>query len=204
VDNTNTLVWQHTVSNGPARMLVVGVSIRDGSKPVSNVEFAGVPLTFRVARNHSSDDNRVEIWTLANPPVTTGNIVVDIGSGVRVAAGAASFTGVSGIAGTQTNSGTNSSPSMGGLLGGPSTLIVDVVAANGDALSATESGSDQTQRWGNPPLRTGTSDGDIVAGGSTQPGALLLPSTSWSLGTSQPWSLASITLDRQGVGCGLL
>jgi hypothetical protein len=177
-------------------MLVVGVSIRDGNKSVTSATFNGVPLAFLGAQNSPGNQNRVEIWYLANPDVTTANVRVDLDSGVRVAGGAVSLTSVAPLpGGFQSASGNSALPAILSLLGSPADVVLDTLAANGDAYSAAPDpllGTDQTERWN---TGTGTGGGDIIGAGSTQPGSLLLGSSNWTLGTSKPWSLGAVTLN---------
>src|SRR3972149_3113909 len=77
----SSLTWSHTVtSTGADRILVVGVSIRNGSsQTVSSVTYNGVafpPVLGGVATNGTVLRN--ELWYLLNPATGTNNVVVTL------------------------------------------------------------------------------------------------------------------------------
>lgn len=191
-DSNGPLVWSHTIFPGAGRILVVGISIAGDVQVSGTVTYAGVNMTQAGARNGPGNQNRVEMWYLMNPPVGTGNIVANLTASTNVVGGAASFTGVAASAPAfSSDSGTGTTASNGNLLGSlGSTLVVDTLVAQGSADPAAPDPS-QTQRW---YARTGGGAGNVLGAGSTEPGQLLLPSDSWSLSSSSPWALASVTL----------
>jgi hypothetical protein len=188
------------VLNSNNRFLVVGVSIRN--QQATSVTYGGVPLTLAGTRDGSSS-LRVEMWTLTNPPVGTANVTVSLTGSANVVGGAVSMAGISAsspVAGFSANDDSGSSTaSVGGLLGSSQQLWLNTLAVrlttDPDDVTASPQ-SPQVQHWNN---RSGTNNGDVLGGGSSKYGNLLLPSVSWDLSATgsdaRPWVLGVLILN---------
>jgi cellulose synthase/poly-beta-1,6-N-acetylglucosamine synthase-like glycosyltransferase/transposase-like protein len=95
VASSTTLQWSHKINANNNTILVVGIALRNGIA-VTNVTFGAQTFTFRKF-SQVSTDARSEIWTLANPTVSTNNITVTTGSATSITAGAVAYTGVTGV-----------------------------------------------------------------------------------------------------------
>lgn len=189
--NASTLRWSHTIGYGENRLLLVTTAHCDGKKTVASVTYRGIPLTEIGVTNGDSDANSCSIWKLVAPPIGTGEMVVTLNSSLRAAAGATSFFGVDQAdpIGTVATSSGKDLPVGLMLSAAAGQVIVDVLAANGEAVSA-DPGANQFQKWN---LQTGTSGGEIIGGSSVKSGAQNV-STSWTLAQGKPWALAAVAL----------
>src|SRR5262245_16341287 len=91
-----TFTLPHTVGVGNDRILIVGVSTFNSAKTVTAMTYAGQPMT-RIGfldGGTGSNDRRMEMWRLVNPPMGTANVVVTMSSASKTVVGAASFFGV--------------------------------------------------------------------------------------------------------------
>jgi len=189
---TSSLSWSHTVGAGSDRLLLVATSHRDGNKQVTAISYGGASLTRLGAQNGPGNGNRVELWYLIAPAPGTTNVVVTLSDGRNVAAGAASYFGVNQnsplgdfvSAANKTQEATITVSSQTGA------LVMDIVAANGDANSLTV-GAGQTTLW---DIGTGTAGGDIRGSASNAPGAARV-GLSWTLGKEKPWAIGAVSLN---------
>lgn len=189
--NVRQLVWRHTVPARSNRLLLVGVSYRNGKEPVTQVSYGGQALRLLAARNGPDNQNRVELWYLQAPLAGRADVVVTLPKDKKVVAGAMSFTGVDPGApfGTVRTAADDSDSACVTLANEPSPLVASVLAMNGDALSATPS-SGQLTTWAGT---TGRAGGEILAAGTT---ALAAPVATLchTLARGQPWSLLAVPL----------
>ena len=188
-----TFTFPHTVGVGVNRVMIVGVSVFNSNKTVTSITYAGQPLT-RVGfldGGSGSDDRRMEMWRLVNPPMGTANVVMTMSSSAKVVAGVASFFGVNTAAphGTfasnegKTNLATLVVPSAAG------ELVIDCMAVQGNAASATV-GAGQTQLWNDFTRSVG---GAVVGAASTEPGAASVTMT-WNLAKVDYWVIGAVSL----------
>ena len=190
-NNIRRLVWRHQVPARSNRLLLVGVSYRNGVDPVSQVSYGGQPLRLLAARNGPNNQNRVEVWYLTAPPAGSADVVVTLPKDKKVVAGAMSFTGADQLAplGTVRTAADDSGRACVTLANAPAPLVASVLATNGEALSINPK-SGQLTAWA---ATTGRAGGDILAAGSTglaAPVATLCQ----NLGDEQPWSLVTVPL----------
>jgi hypothetical protein len=191
--NVNSQTWSHTVGAVANRILIVGISFRDGNVSASGVTYGGTALTQINAQNGPGNQNRTELWYLLAPPVGTASVVVSMTASKTIAAASISFGGVNqltplGVSACANNTGTTASVSV---VSTASQLVLDTVTANGDANSLTAGGA-QAQQWN---IFSGTGDaGNARGGGSTQTAGALTTTMSWTLGVSKPWSICAIPL----------
>jgi uncharacterized repeat protein (TIGR01451 family) len=187
--NVSTMFWSHTVPSGANRLLLAGFSFGDNSKTVLSVTCGGTNLSF-VGR--SAVYRGVELWSLVNPPVGTANIVATWSGKADTVLWSASFTNVdqtSPLGSFQSASAQSTTPSLtvGSATGN---LVVDILAATGDAGTLTADANQTTIAADN----TGTAGGNARGGGSYKTGASSV-TMSWTLEASKSWDLGAVTLN---------
>jgi uncharacterized repeat protein (TIGR01451 family) len=187
----STLSWPHTVGSGQNRVLIVGTSNRDGNKTVTSVTYGVSSLTRIGYQNGPGNTARMELWYLLAPASGTADIVVTWNGSNAVAAGAVSFTGVDQATplGAFASAQGNTSSASVAVSSATGDVVIDTIAATGDAVSLTAGGS-QTVQWN---VGSGTAGGDVRAAGSTKPGASSV-TMSWTLGASKQWGLGAVAL----------
>jgi trimeric autotransporter adhesin len=192
---TTTLTWSHTVNAGSNRVLIVGLSIDNGST-ATGVTYGGQAMTL-VGRTVSAGNGTIELWSLVAPTVGTANIVASIGTAEKVVGGAASFDGVDqatptsgGVTGT---AGTGSAASHA-IASASGDLAIGVLWGN-DGVAATEGGG-QTTKWS---FVTGAGSGNPRGVGSTEAGAASV-TMSWTLGASVQWVVGGTSIKAAAVG----
>lgn len=177
-----SFTWQHTVGNGPNRLLLVDVSIRSNlSQRVLGVQFAGQALTLAGYIANGSNV-RAETWRLINPPTGANDVVVTLTAAASAVCGASSFSGVDQITplgSKATGSGNSTTPSKA-VSSVTNQVVHDTLAAlNGVTAKA---GKDQTELWNQAVGAT------VGGAASTKAGASSV-TMSWTLGSAQPWAL---------------
>lgn len=190
-DKAASLAFSHTVAARSNRLLLVGVSYRDGNQALLGVSSGGRSLTRLGAMNAPGNQNRVEVWYLVAPPAGTANVLVTMEKGRDVVAGALSFTGVDQAApfGVLASAANQTSSACVTLPAASVPLAALFVSANGDA-DAINPGPSQILVW---RRNTGTAGGDIQSTGVTTTatsGALCQ-----SLQTAKPWSMLAVPLN---------
>src|SRR5438046_7052117 len=194
----SSLTWSHTVSPSPNRILMVGVSNNNTTRPVSSVTYGGTALTRIGFQNAPGTQNRMELWSLIAPSPGTANVVVTFSGSVDSVGGAIVFSGVDQATplGTFASAnGSNASPSVT-VSSASGQVVIDTLATNGDGSSAAARPG-QTQRWS---LKTGNGGGDALGTGSTEPGPSA-GSMSGTLGHGHAWSIGAVPL-QPGAACG--
>jgi uncharacterized repeat protein (TIGR01451 family) len=190
--SVSSLSWFHGVGSGANRILLVGVSYRDGNITTTSVTYGVTPLTRIGVRTASSNQNRTELWYLLGPPSGSNAVAVAVSPAKQMAAAAISFNGVNQTTPVNTfasAAGLSSTPSVSAA-SASGELVVDTLTANGDAVYMNVN-SGQTQRW---TLQTGTTSLNVRSGGSTEPGANSSVNMSWTMGQSTYWSIAAVSL----------
>ncbi len=188
-----TFTFPHTVGVGTDRVLIVGVSIFNATKTVTGLTYAGQPLT-RIGfldGGTGSNDRRVEMWRLVNPPIGTANVVVSMSSSSKTVVGAASFFGVDAVAPhgpfvsneASTNLATVTVPSAAG------ELVIDCLSVQGNAAPVVV-GPGQAQLWNDFTRAVG---GAVLGAASTEPGAPSVTMT-WGLASTQYWVMGAVAL----------
>ena len=181
--------WSHTVgAAGTNRILIVGTSA-ESAVAVTNVTYAGQSLTLLGGQSTPGSVTRTELWYILAPATGTNNIVVNLGANKKLAAGAASWTGVHQTATFGTAvfaSGTSTSPTVD-LTSASGEVVVDAMA-NKSSTSRTE-GANQTLHW------SGNSGGKPSSAGSSESGAATV-TMSWTLGASVEWAIGAVPLKQ--------
>lgn len=186
--NVATTTWSHTVGTGANRLLLVGVAFAGTDRSISSITFGGASFTYV---GSSGVNRRVEIWKLLNPTAGTASIIANWNGSKDAVFWSGSFTNVdqSTPLGTfQSASGSSTTPSVT-VSSDTGELVVDILAADGDAGAISPGGGQTLICSGN----TGTSSGDARGGGSSEPGASSV-TMSWSLGNSKNWDLGAVAL----------
>jgi subtilase family protein len=197
-DNTATLTWSHTVGSGSDRLLLVGVSLRDGNTSVAGVTYGGIALSRIGYQNANGNESRTEMWELLAPPQGSAAIVVRLSAGKRIVGGAVSFFNVdqSTPHGTFISAGGSGSTAWVKAPSAIGEFVFNIVSTNGDAGSLTPD-ADEAAGWN---AFTGKADGGSVRGaGITQPGSSYVV-TSWELEAAKSWSVGTISLKPAGAG----
>lgn len=185
-----SLSWSHTVGTNPGRILIVGVSLRDGNTSVQSVKFGAASLTVLGTQNGPGNQNRSEMWYLLAPASGTATITVTLTQAKAIAAGAVSFSGVVQSAPSVASASGGTSAASVAIASATGSVVIDTITANGDANSLTAGGA-QTVRWS---TWSGNGDASNARGAaSTQPGASSV-TMSWTLGASKPWTMVAASL----------
>ncbi len=204
----------HSVALGPYRLLVVAVMIR-ADEEVSSVTYGGGSLTpGKVQDDGGSDDQRVELWYLVNPPVGTLDVLVHFASSVNPSGiYAVNFTGVdqaSPIGAAAGNSGTANSDASTPITTTPNvdSLIFGAASARGGDITGFEPGTDITERWDEATGSSSTDDDRLWSGDLEAPtagtytfNATFSPIRHWAIAclelkASSPPSFTTITKDK--------
>jgi uncharacterized repeat protein (TIGR01451 family) len=188
-----TFTLPHTVGVGTNRVMIVGVSTFNASKTVVSLSYAGQPLT-RIGfldGGAGSDDRRMEMWRLVNPPIGMADVLLTMSSSAKLVVGVASFFGVDPAAPhgafVSNEAGTNLAtlvvPSAAG------ELVIDCMSVQGDAATAMV-GAGQAQLWNDYSRSVG---GSVVGAASTEPGAASVTMT-WDLSGVEYWVIGAVSL----------
>ena len=193
--STDALSFSHTVPNADNRLLVVRTAHRDGSKTVTRVTYGGVALTKLTEQNSTGNSNKATLWYRLNPPPGTASVVVTLSGGVNVTAAATTFTGVNqsdpfGDFISTSGKDVKAGPAQVSLKTAAGDVMVDVLAANGDAKSVTAVAAQTVQHNDG----TGTSSGNIRGGASSLAASDGTTTTQWTMQASKPWALVAATI----------
>jgi hypothetical protein len=199
----NPMTFSHTTS-GTDRLLLVSVASSpngdDGFiEVVTGITYGGQSLVFVGSETQGTDNARIEIWRLINPPtgsntvaITFNDAINDPVNGEAASAGAVSFTGAHQTTPLGTFvSATNSCPTCSEVptvivSSAADELVFDTVARKANPVTV---GTGQTEQW-NQCTDAGCS---IVGGGaSTEPGAASVTMT-WTP-TNNRWALGAVPI----------
>jgi uncharacterized repeat protein (TIGR01451 family) len=193
VGTNTTFTFAHTVGIGADRVLIVGVSVYNSNKTVTACTYGGTALTRLgfLDGGSGSNDRRMEMWRLVNPPAGTANVVVTFSSSAKAVIGAVSFFGVNQTTPNgsfvsneaSTNLVTLTVPSAAG------ELVIDCMTVQGNAATATV-GAGQTELWNDYSRSNG---GAVVGCSGTEPGAASVTMT-WNLSSTDYWVIGAVSL----------
>ncbi len=190
--NATTLSWPHTVGTANNRLLLVGISCRDGSS-LLGVTYGGQPLKRRQAQNGPGNQDRIELWYLLAPPSGTANVVATLTNASHVVGGAVSFTAVNQsqpFGESASASGQTTTASVNVSDTSSDQVVFSMIAASEGANPVIVTGG-QTAAWSNG---SGTTSTDILGAAATAPGTESGLLASYALATSQPWALGAVAL----------
>jgi len=165
-------LFPHTVFSGSYRLLAVAVMIR-ADESVSSVTYADQALALaKVQDDGGSDDQKVELWYLVNPPVVTAkNVIVHFASSVNPSGIAAvNFTGVDQTDPIGRTAGASSPPVPNDdattdiITENADSLIFGAVSARGGDITFSP-GTDITEIWDSDTGSDDPDDDDGLWGG---------------------------------------
>src|SRR5688572_24220878 len=185
-----TQTLSHTIGVGMDRVLIVGVSVYNANKMVTSLTYGGTALT-RIGfldGGTGSNDRRMEMWRMIDPPIGTANVVVTFSTSAKAVIGAASFFGVNTTAphGAFTSNEGNTNLATVTVPSAPGELVIDCMAVQGNATTATV-GAGQTQLWNDYTRSVG---GAVAGTASTEPGAASVAMT-WRLSSVDYWVIGA-------------
>lgn len=186
--------FNHTVSTGNNRYLLVGVSMLSvAGSSVTGITYNGIAMTFIGAIASASGAVRSEIWGIVAPATGTNAVAITLSTGLDSIAGAISFTGVHQISPTEGyNSATATNVGAADATVNVTTVadndwVVDTVATDDTAITV---GAGQSSRWN----VTGTlgSGAGSTEGPKTPAGAVTM---SWTnVAALATWSIGAVAL----------
>jgi len=190
--DTNSITWSHTVGAGSDRLLIVGVSMKDGKAAVNDVVYGGVTLTRIGFKEAKGRKNRVEMWKLLAPEAGTDDITVNLSKKKDVVVGGVSFFNVDqttphGAFASATDKSTTPSVDVTSKAGD---LVLDVLASQGD-VGPVIAGTGQTERWNT--FSGKGKKGDAWGAASTESGAPTV-TMSWTISKNKEWSIGSVSI----------
>jgi uncharacterized repeat protein (TIGR01451 family) len=195
-----TLGWDHTVVGTPD-ILIVGTS-NSGNKTVLSVTYGSTLLTRQGFLSNGGKD-RVEIWALLpNPPgVTSGHVTVTLSGAADLVAGSIAFSGVDPTTplGTFASAQANTNNPFLSLSTNTGAVVVDTLAATGDALSVIAGGGQTTPPGGGWSISTGATGTNVRGAASTKTATGTSTAMSWTLGAAKSWALGAIPVNPVGV-----
>ena len=145
--NAASLTWSHTVGAGANRILIVGTSHR-GNSTISGVTYGGHRPQPDRTRLRTSGGDTTALWYLLAPPQGTATSSSRSAAARRIVGGAVTFFGVDqttphgtyvSATGTSTTASVTATSAAG-------ELVIDTVAANGNAGTVAAAGG-QTELW---------------------------------------------------------
>ncbi len=181
--------FSHTTGVDNNRLMLIGVSWRDGNAPDS-VKYGGVPLSL-VGVNTANGNAKVAIYKLLNP--NSGSAIVTVSFPTAPSNGA--------VIGVMTFAGVNQTTPLGtfnsakNTTAGPAT--VNIASASGDLVFSTAAlqtklfvspGGGATSRW-----NIATS-GDMRGAGSTLLATSGTTTMSWTLSGKEDWCIAGVAI----------
>jgi hypothetical protein len=200
----NPVTFSHATS-GSDRLLLVSVASQpngdDGIiEVVTGITYGGQPLTL-VGAQSQTDNARIEIWRLINPPAGSNTVSITFNDAFDdpvneegASAGAVSFTGVHqgtplGTFASAAASG-SSAPSVT-VSSAVGELVFDTVARKGAAVTMDPS---QTEQWN---LCTDAGCSNVGGGASTEPGAASV-TMSWTPANDR-WAIGAVPIKPAAV-----
>ncbi len=211
VSSTNTVVFvpssatvtlSHAIASGSNRLVLVGVSWKSSHIAISGIKWdvgssctsysSSQALSYISGTNSLNPSNLAgtQIWQLVAPDIGSGNICVTLKGGLpnEMAVGATDFAGASQ---TPISSGTiNKGDASSASISTTSTSGDMVFGVEGSPSSApTATGTGQTDQWS-----ISKTSPEFAAAGSTQISGGSPITTSWSIGSSQDWSVSAVEI----------
>lgn len=179
--SASTLNWNHTVTSGSNRVLIVGVSIDSPGVNVLTVTFGGILPMMPIGQTDGLQ-TKVVMYELLNPPVGKYPISVSLNTSAGVVGGAVSFSNVNQsnpIAGVVGNSGagTNASVTIASALGG---FVINTIASK-SPLNAEASGETQMSEWNLAGMNYSGAGGISFGASSVSPTWMLSSATNWAM-----------------------
>ena len=189
----SSMTISHTTGSGSYRLMLVGVSMNnDNYETVTGITYNGTALSL-VGTEATTDDARVEIWSLIAPSTGTHNVVITFSAALaqEAHAGVMTFAGVD----ADTPLGTfvsdhhdGSTPATVDIPSASGELVFGVAASEYEALTAS---SGQNERWN-------LSISSTYGAGGTAAGAAPTVTMSWDLGSADHWAMGGVSIKPSG------
>jgi hypothetical protein len=182
-------------TSGQDRLMLVGISINnDNYETVTSVTYNGVPLTF-LGSAARSDDARVEMWRLVNPPSGNGEVLINFSANLKryAVAGVITFNGVHQSDPVRGFAGNFSSSNFASVTvpSGDNELVLGVVSC--ESCNSISFSTPGVERWNN--IEGG---GRQIGAGATFIGAGSQVTISALLGDSDHWAIGGISIKPAG------
>jgi hypothetical protein len=196
----NPFTFSHT-SSGSDRLLLVSVASQPNDddsivEVITGITYDGQPLTLVGTEMSGSDNARIEIWRLVNPPTGSNTVSITFNDAFDdpvneegASAGAVSFTGVH----QGTPLGTFASAAASGssvptviVSSAVGELVFDTVARKGDAVTVDPG---QSEQWN---LCTDGGCSNVGGGASTKAGAASV-TMSWTPANDR-WAIGAVPI----------
>jgi hypothetical protein len=171
--------------------MLVGVSINnDYYETVTSITYNNDPLTY-VNSETQSDDARVEIWKMVDPPIGTYDVVITFSRDLKrhAVVGVITFTGVDQITPLGEFAGSNATSSSVSVIV-PSESDALILSVFSCETCRSVSFSSPADEWWN--LSVG--GGNEIGAGATVEGASPQVTISASLGKRDHWALGAISI----------
>jgi hypothetical protein len=193
VSAAGVLSWDHTVSDGSDKILVVTTGLHSNSGAVvTGVTFNGSSLTRKAVLNFYYAEE-VQLWYLLEPPVGTYRVEVSYSRWhYGLEARASTYTGVNPyrpFSNVATGGGRNAGPAAITVPSGPGELVIDGLAYQNGGVIAADPG--QAERYNQR-------DAQNSHGASEKAGASPSVTLSWALQNSDTWAMAAASLRPAG------
>ena len=191
-----SLTWSHTTGSGNNRILIVGVSIRNGGgQTVTGVTYNGLGLTLIGSANNAGNVVAYMYYRLA-PPTGTYSIIVTLSASAAFVAGAVSLFNVDpttplGTFASATGSGHNLDAAQLSVPSASGEIVVATLAKQYNYAVQPEQSAQQADRW-NLSTTNGTS-ADILGVGTLRGGEATARAY-WGLtgAPTQQWAIAGV------------
>jgi PAP2 superfamily len=196
---TNNLTWQHTVDAQNDRLLVVGVTVDNGSNAVQSVSYGGAPLSRLGSQASADKDVAAELWYRIAPAVGTAAVVVRMHKADDLVAGATTYVGVNQRApfGTFRAATAHSDQACVTTANEPAALVTTVQAVKGNAKGIFP-GRGQIGRWLGLSNESGKfndkfGSGEVIGKGATYKAAPMTAICS-PLSAAADWAVVAVPL----------
>jgi hypothetical protein len=189
--------WSHVTGSGSNRLMVVGVSIRDGTVSVLNITYGTQNMTKIRSDVRTANLIRSELWYLIAPSSGTATITVTLSGSSRVVGGACTYAGVAQTSPIDANnggSGLSSSPSQSVTVNTAGSWLLGHIAIYGSSATVSSEGAGQLWKW-DGAHGTGSGGSRCRGHGSEKgPVSAGVQSLSWSLSSSVDWAVSVVAL----------
>jgi hypothetical protein len=189
---TSSIRISHTTS-GANRLMLVGVSINnDTNETVFSVTYNNETLSY-VNSVMQSDDARVEMWMLINPPIGTYDVIVTFNKDLKrhAIAGVITFTGVDQINPLGIFAGNNDTSNSASVTveSAPDELVLGVFAC--ETCTSVTFSPPGVERWNLSAGKGGTLE---IGAAVTYESTSSQVTVSASLGSKDHWALGAVSI----------
>jgi hypothetical protein len=171
--------------------MLVGVSINnDIFETVASITYNGIPLTY-VNSETQSDDARVEIWQLVNPPIGSHDVVITFSADLEQysVVGVITFNSVDQATPLGSFAGNNATSNVASVTVPSATNDLVLAVFSCETCTSVSVSSPATEQWN---LLAGA--GDEIGAGATHTGGGSQVTINASLGSSDHWAMGAISI----------